>query len=281
MMPKAAPGFASEAALCAAFIECVMADGEWTAYAETAGWDILLVRSEDGLQIGIEAKMALNTKVVCQALPESWYSYGVTGPDCRAVLVPYGTVQNGLTTICRHLGITVVTLRPADGGADTYYRRRPRDRINPNLPNASAQHWGGEEWHEWCPVTRVKLPAYVPDVAAGASAPLRLTDWKIKAIKLLLILEQRPVTRLDFKALSLDPRRWTDYWLRSTPDGYVVCDGTPDLKRQHPVVYEQIRAEMDKWYIGDIKRSPQTSLFASTKEGRVDGHTAEPTPGAA
>ena len=40
------PIFASEVDLCARFLKALPED--WIAYNETAGWDILLVRSADG-----------------------------------------------------------------------------------------------------------------------------------------------------------------------------------------------------------------------------------------
>jgi hypothetical protein len=43
----------SEADLCAGFIAAATKGGSWTAYAETAGYDILMVRASDGVQIGI------------------------------------------------------------------------------------------------------------------------------------------------------------------------------------------------------------------------------------
>jgi hypothetical protein len=49
------------------------------------------------------------------------------------------------------------------------------------------------------------LPSYAPDVIAGAFAPVRLTPWKIKALKIAAPIELR--TRADFKHLGLDPRR--------------------------------------------------------------------------
>ncbi|TIU81425.1 MAG: hypothetical protein E5W01_20510, partial [Mesorhizobium sp.] len=70
-MAKAKAVFESEAALCAAFIARLPKD--WTAYPETAGFDILLVRGADGAQIGVEAKMTLNAKVLMQAV-EGLYS---------------------------------------------------------------------------------------------------------------------------------------------------------------------------------------------------------------
>lgn len=79
--PKQKP-FATEAELCARFIAAIGAD--WTAYAETEGWDILLVRKADGFQIGIEAKLKFNLDVVTQALETNTYAVVSPGPDCRA-----------------------------------------------------------------------------------------------------------------------------------------------------------------------------------------------------
>lgn len=59
--------FKTEADLCAAFIASI--DSRWTPYAETAGWDILLVRHADGFQIGIQAKQKMNTEVVNRNKP--------------------------------------------------------------------------------------------------------------------------------------------------------------------------------------------------------------------
>ena len=56
-------GFAKESDLCAAFLAS-LPEG-WTAYPETAGFDILLGREVDGFQIGIQAKLRLNAKVIC------------------------------------------------------------------------------------------------------------------------------------------------------------------------------------------------------------------------
>jgi hypothetical protein len=232
--------FTKESELCTAFIADATRDGKWVAYPETAGFDIVLSRKQDGLQIGIEAKLALNTHVLNQALPRYRWEAGVIGPDYRAVLVPGGKTQIGLINIAAHLGITIL-LYNADYAATAA-------AMSPMLPMGS---WSEDHWHEWCPVKRLALPDYVPDVSAGRPSPTALTEWKIKAIRLAIILEERPVTRADFKALHLDPSRWTDKWtgwLDATPQGYVPRPGQiPDFKAQHPVNYEQIKADRAKW----------------------------------
>src|SRR5262249_52720467 len=105
---KGEPTFASEAEMCAQFIAWAQPLG-WTAYAETQGWDILLVRNDDGAQIGIQAKLALNADVLNQVLEGRWDAmHGRPGPDFRAVLVPRSKTGK-LTLACSHLGITVIS----------------------------------------------------------------------------------------------------------------------------------------------------------------------------
>lgn len=164
------PPFAKEADLCAAFINAL--PKEWTAYPETGGFDILLVRQPDGFQIGIEAKLKLNAKVLLQAAEDTRHYYvDMPGPDCRAVLVPEG-YNRELAALARLLCVTVVTYRPPQRGVIA-------SAIWPELPKPKDHHWA-HDWHELCPSDRIPLPEWVPDVTAGASAPVALTDWKIR-----------------------------------------------------------------------------------------------------
>jgi hypothetical protein len=238
MAQKTKP-FPTEADLCAAFIkEIARDDKEWTAYAETAGWDILLVHNADGRQIGIQAKLKLNLEVINQALEDgSWYRVADAHPDYRAVLVP--GVSPPADKVCDHLGLTVIRVY-TDGTRGHFFR--------PSLPTDAKNAYGCEDWHETATVKRHKLPEYVPDVAAGASSPLQLTDWKIKALKLTVTLELRGhLTRRDFAHHHVDHRRWiTSGWLK-IEDGRYIKDAFPDFKRQHPVVYKQIKADAPKW----------------------------------
>jgi len=234
----------TEADLCAEFIKLVDATGKWTCYAETAGFDILLVRKSDGIQIGIEAKLTLNNKVVDQAYPDLRWGYGMIGPDYRAVLVPRDKIQNGLKRICGFIGITVIMFDRSK--IDDKWN--PHLTIQPELPTGNS--WDDEGWHDWMPSRRCSLPDYIPDVQAGCSAPVALTEWKIKAIKLAIILSERPVTRADFKALQISPSRWTDPWtgyLVKGDGGYVPGPRMPDFRTIHPVNFAQIEADKSKW----------------------------------
>lgn len=244
MAPRPKP-FKTEVELCARFL-AALPEG-WTPYAESAGWDILLVRAADGFQIGIEAKLKLNTDVINQAL-EDGYSYSVdsAGPDCRAVLVPEGHAV-GFGRIAAYIGLTIIRVHDTDLVEGRFMRKWARV-FSPDLPTLNS-NWNGQEWFECCPTKRHKLPEYVPDVAAGASAPIQLTQWKISAIKIAVTLEKRGfVTRQDFKTHGIDYRRWisAEGWLRAE-DGRFVAGRMPDFKAQHPIVYEQIAADSGKW----------------------------------
>lgn len=249
--------FASEAELCAVFIKQLPAG--WTAYPETGGFDILLVRQIDGLQIGVEAKKRLTAEVILQAVEQHMH-YTYPGPDFRAALVPYGCAPAPMVALAGLLGITVITMKSKELYQAMTVKRygfRPREtKFDPKLPVPGDHDWR-EVWYDCCPSKRVELPAYIPDVAAGSSAPVQLTDWKIKAIKICILLERRGfVTAFDFAHLSIDRRRWHDMgWIshdhESHARGRFVAGKTPlNLRAQHPRNYAEIEADFDTWSAG-------------------------------
>ncbi|MCW1412171.1 hypothetical protein OLZ32_27870 [Rhizobium sp. 1AS11] len=271
--------FENEAALCAAFI-AALPEG-WTAYAETAGFDILLVRGADGAQIGVEAKMTLNAKVLMQAVEGIYAGSGEpgSGPDFRAALVPYGTAGAEMKCIARYLGVAVIECRNlGDCEAEVvrimerygsgYFLteealrkyaesevKRDHPPFKPDLPLYGGYDWR-DTWKDFCPVKRCSVPDYVPDVSAGASGPSQLSEWKIKAIKICIILERRGyLTPKDFAHVSIDRKRWHDMgWIAHATDngvyvrGRFVAGGSPlDLRAAHPVNFGQIEADWAKW----------------------------------
>lgn len=242
-MAKKRP-FETEVDLCTAFMEAID-KRSWTPYVETEGWDILLVRRADGFQIGVQAKLKFNVHVINQAL-ESGYRFAIAGPgpDCRAVLVPECEAGD-LHGICAHLGVTVIQMRSSQDGHWREVDFRFNSRFTPVLPEPGKGDWW-EAWKELAPARRYRLPSYVPDGVAGAPSPIQLTEWKIRAIKLLILLDERGfVTRLDFDHLKLDPRRWlTLCWLQAK-DGKMIAGTVPAFLAQHPKVSLQIRAETD------------------------------------
>lgn len=260
--------FASEADLVAGFCAYIEKNWNnrntperWVIYHETAGWDVLLAEESTGVQIGIEAKLSLNAKAIEQALVGAGDSrYAASpGPDYRAVLVPANACQAHLTTICRHIGLTLLKLRDFNAGSG----REWREKYGPRWQVTFAGHGPPEEdggqfgpsltgWFPWLPEKRHKLPDYIPDVSGGKASPVALTEWKIRAIKLLILLDRNGfVTRSDMRAIDISPTRWTAAGGFLKPDtelgGYVRHHRTPDLRAQHPVNYAQIEADFEKW----------------------------------
>lgn len=233
--------FATEADLCAAFIAWVRATAgtyshgikcpTWTPYAETAGWDILLVGG-DGTQIGVQAKKRFNLKVLDQTLPGSWDAWRGEGPDYRAVLVPDGDAS--ADHLCSALGLTL--FRPSRycyGGS----------RCIEFGPGLNMEHGNGG-WHYWNPERRHPLPEFVPDVVAGASWPVQLTKWKIAALRIAARIELRGfVTRQDFCEAGIDIRRWIGPggWLKpGLQSGQFIAGPGLAFAAQHPDVYPQV-----------------------------------------
>lgn len=231
--------FDSEADLVREFVEQLNGKHQskvWTVYHETAGWDLLLVHKA-GFQVGLEAKLTLNAKVIDQALNDQHRTWRLTGPDYRGVLVPSGGIQHHMGRICDAIGLGIVKVKPP----------HPSITFDLGLPDEDY----GRSWPNWCPAERCALPDYIPDVEGGKSSPLKLTEWKIKAIRLMIVLERRGfVTRDDMAKIQISPSRWTDCYagfLARGTGGYVRCAATPDLRAQHPTNYAQIEADADQW----------------------------------
>ena len=271
----------SEAAMVADFVAWVKEHPDrarqtrnadtWTVYPETCGWDLVLRRDQDGLTIGVEAKLSLNATVLCQALSGVGSDYA-SEPDVRAILVPEVKCVGGLETIARHLGIQVIDAyapRILDEWERKYTKREPRPTFRPELPWSQRGGWEeSRDWMERCPDRPLKLPDYVPDVEAGVPSPLQLTDWKIRAIKVAVVLARRGwVTRADFKALKIDMSRWTQgHWLApgAARGHWVASERMPNFRAQHPTNFAQIEADLEKWLPQGISVDPAASdLFGA------------------
>lgn len=255
--------FQTEAALCQAFQRTV--PDEWLVYPETAGWDMLLVHRVGGWQIGVEAKLTLNAKVIAQAIKRERYG---SGPDFRAVLVGKVVAEN--KALAHALGLTVIT--PKDVNQWRFAKRKPAAHpwewfgphvptFRPDLPEGERLVKIGEWWGDWdrsdwfdrFPINRHALPDYVPEVAAGVPSPMILSSWKIKAMRVCQWVDRSgSITRAQFKALGIDPSRWMNgVWLKpgANRGEWVRGDKFPgdQFKREHPNVWAKIAEDWPKW----------------------------------
>lgn len=230
-MREKAP-YAMEAELCAAFIPWARREG-WIVYPETADFDLLLV-DKDGHQLGIEAKLRLNAKVIAQALP-GWWGAGSEGPDYRGILIP-SSGDAGFSHLLSYIGLEVFEAMRFHGCGEYL---QPEDRFI---------RLGRGAMHDWNPLKRCELPAHIPDVAAGVPCPIRLTPWKEGALRVLAQMQVIGyITRETIREAGIDPRRWfnSDRWLEPIGNGqYVRGAKLPAFDEQHPDVFAAIVAEM-------------------------------------
>lgn len=256
------PTFETEAALCQAFRLNV--PPEWIVYPETAGWDLLLVHREGGWQIGIEAKLTLNAKVLAQAI-EGRSRWHEAGPDFRAVLVGKVVAENAV--LAQALGLTVI--RPKGHGNLDWSHSGRRSKqgptvplFMPDLPEVEKLVKISDWWSRWdpdgnwldqFPTRRHKLPDYIPEVAAGVPSPMILSDWKIKAMRVCVWVEKHgAITRAVFRDLGIDPGRWmTGVWLAAGSERGQWVAGprfpSAQLRREHPNVFAKIEADYPTW----------------------------------
>lgn len=241
--------YKTEAELCAAFSEEMTRHG-WACYTETSGWDILLVGHD--IQVGVEAKLKPSMGVLAQPAGRMPSRHADTGPSYAVVLVSRATAE--FDAVVKALG--AIALHPR---VETSWRTEKKTVYWPNLLQelqyAEPLHFNGPAW----------VPEVMPDVAAGCSAPVRLTPWKVSALRLIARLEVRGyVTIADFRDLGLHPSRWYHFWLLPTPtperetlfrkkgerlpQRWVRKPGVPLADAQHPQAFastlEQERARM-------------------------------------
>ncbi len=188
---------AKESILCDAFAAAARGDG-WTVYPEVGAWDLVLV--QDGIQVGVQAKLRGNVTVLRQAMRGRSHR---TGPRFRAVLVPKAT--RDFRELAAILGLGVyqeINIRDVRRRVGYYVdKRRPIE--TPSRP------WEHSE--------ALWLPPVATDRPAGVPCPSGLTRWRVAAIKLCLVLEARGyVTRDDFRKWGIDKTRWVVYgWIKA------------------------------------------------------------------
>lgn len=226
-MSKPTPLFASEAALCAAFAEEVIRQG-WTPYAETSGWDLLLVGH--GLQVGVEAKIRPSLQVLAQCAGRMSNKWRAQGPAYAVVLVPHA--PGDFVTVARAIGAEAIAPRLREDWG-TGKQRIEWPRLLHRLEHVEALHFEEPAW----------VPDVVPDVPAGASSPVRLTAWKLLALRLVARLLQIRgwVTVHDFRDIGLDSSRWYHHWLLpqgdDRPQKWVRKPGVALADAQHPTAF--------------------------------------------
>ena len=183
--------YSLENELCNVLIKFARENG-WKVYPETSGWDLLLVKD---IQMGVQAKLKDNVEVLAQALS--------TGTNVRAVLIPVASKK--FRKIANTLGIFIIEglVRKKDALGRRYWARE----IKTALDSYSKKHLTYPKNLCWAPDVEINVPA-------GVKSPRSITEWKIKAIKLCIKLNERGyVTSKDFKDAKLSMTIWKIKWL--------------------------------------------------------------------
>nr|WP_288354858.1 hypothetical protein [uncultured Pseudomonas sp.] len=239
----------SERELCAAFIDEFNQQAGWVCYPETGGFDVLVVH-EDGWQIGVEAKVKLNAKVADQILPDPWaYRYGSPGPDYRMVIVGSITEANqGIGRMLEALGVSVLAPRLSI----RWRRGQTEDSWTFNLDEWTGNYLYRVAPFDWNPAERCEVPCVVPDVPAGVPAPLRLTPWKERALKVLFTLRRQGfITAKQIAEHGISTSVWISGgrpWLvRGEVRGqWLPGPHLPTFDLQHPEAYAKIVEMLEK-----------------------------------
>lgn len=219
-------------------------DMGWKVFPETGGNDLLLVATDDvrtknarpGDQIGVQAKLSGNIKVLAQAMPDHWSE---KGPHWHAVLVP--VVVKEFDQIARRLGLLTfeATHRVWVGGE--WRRERGIKHALTYLPPAMRHYYTEMVWH---PDVEILVPA-------GVSSPRSVTPWKVKSVRLCLdALERGFLTIADFRHAGMSVSTWKQYgWIEATGERHgrtmkyrlVLDHNPPHLK--WPEITERLKED--------------------------------------
>jgi len=192
----------SEADLCDAFAKVARENG-FKVYPEVDTWDLVLVDSS-GIQMGIQAKLRANLDVLHQAIRGRSKS---VGPHYRGVLVK--KPSKAFYAVAINLSIRVFTLK------DCFSRRNRIVRRDIRYP-IGTHYLFEHEKPLW-------LPPVIPDRRGGVPGPKQLTKWRVKAIELCMVLENRGyLTSRDFEYQGINPQLWVNKW---------ICDSGQKLGR--------------------------------------------------
>lgn len=190
---KKVAAYTCEAELCEQLRGVARAAG-FKVYAETGGHDLLLIAGPDckgfreGDQIGIQAKLVENIKVLSQALPaKGIYSQG---PHYYAVLVPHATQEFRQVAYAAQISVLEGCRLDSRYALSDFVRVR------------------------WFRQDHMAKPCWVPDcevheLKAGVAGPVQITKWKMQAIKLCMVgVERGYLTTRDFKDHGIEMSRW-------------------------------------------------------------------------
>lgn len=272
-LPEHLPGCKPEQALCYDFIIEAIEAG-WRVYPEypDSEFDMLLVAEkgcstqgvEVGTQIGIQAKMKLNPKLMEQMV-NSVKRPDWRGPDYVVALVPGAPrtpAEKGLESILLALGHGLFYVY-------SYFESHDQER-NKRRRNLETMAFFGKKRHD----RRIELPEINVWVEPGIPSPVSFSGWRIKDVKRILELEKLGTfTRSEFDALK--PKMSLRFWRH---EGWVEFTGekrgrefiyrlgdVPERPDRADQLGRDIRAELER--LNDEARSREEGQAEAGEQG--------------
>jgi hypothetical protein len=210
----------------------------WVVYPEQGGWDLLLVRNH--IQVGIQAKLRLTIKLLSQALTNS-----NVGPHYRAVAVgnSHWLEKEDFIKISFPLKLIFI-----DMGV------HPDFWISGAMRNTSFKHY------RHFPDEVVWVPPFVPELDAGIPSPQNVSPWKIIAIKLELLAEEKGwVSIIDVRdVINQEIPKQTKSYPRTLLQSYFTCTKEKDPRN----------IKCNKWILKNKKPSNQFLYVFEAMKGK-------------
>lgn len=192
----------------------------WDCYPENQKWDFLMQSKDGKIQIGFQAKLRCNLKVIsqCADLLKNESVSQVVGPHYIAVLVPsWETASKSFQDfqiVCEHLKIMVFTekgcLSKTSNGktyvefCQTFNVHKDPLQILDGSPHYYRHNFVGKVW----------TPPFVPTGAAGVKSPTSVTKFKIGVVKLCEMMRKGLTpTRKEIKDLNAGSIQYWEKYL--------------------------------------------------------------------
>ncbi|NVL48683.1 hypothetical protein F2S72_01575 [Pseudomonas syringae pv. actinidiae] len=262
MGSKQTLGIQTEANLCNLFMRDFNSLPGWTCYPEAAGFDVLAVH-QDGRQLGVQAKLALNAKVADQILPmRNGDFFDKPGPDYRMVVVAKITPASaGIAKMLGMLGVEVMSPSLSRCLAGDEYSFSFHNMLEGRGQQTS---FGAQYLHDWNPAVRCYVPAILQALPAGVPSPIQLTPWKEMALQVVALMRhQGYITAKQIAGHGHAVTRWTQ------PDGarpawlvkgavrgqWIETANLPAFEKQHPELYALAVSAIQRGHANDFALS--------------------------
>lgn len=191
----------------------------WKIYPEVSNYDLVIVSTTEkypfkiGDQIGIEAKLKPNVKVLSQII-EKMSDH--KGPNWIATLTPYITEE--FASVSKFLRISNIFAFDKANDPVSQQKNKLRSTFK-HFSNINRKFYKVPLW----------VPDYEIDIEAGAASPKSVSPWKVKAVEFVININKNKnglMTSQDFRDYGVgNYQTWLDR-------GWIKYSGMKDGKHK-------------------------------------------------